>query len=67
MSDIMQYTTTNTEDFSAAQLDALATRIAKSFDKTGYKIAQVMQATKPQINMDAIAQQMRRERNLQGK
>lgn len=67
MSDIMQYTTTNTEDFSAAQLDALANRIAKSFDKTGYKIAQVMQATKPQINMDAIAQQMRRERNLQGK
>ena len=67
MSDIMQYTTTNTDDFSAAQLDALANRIAKSFDKTGYKIAQVMQATKPQINMDAIAQQMRRERNLQGK
>ncbi len=67
MSDIMQYTSTNTDDFSSAQLDALATRVAKSFDKTGYKIAQVIQASKPNINMSAVAEEMRRERNLQGK
>lgn len=67
MSDIMQYTTTNTEDFSAAQLDALANRIAKSFDKTGYKIAQVIQSSKPQDNSRAIGEAMRNQFNLQGK
>ena len=63
----MQYTTTNTEDFSAAQLDALANRIAKSFDKTGYKIAQVIQSSKPQDNSRAIGEAMRNQFNLQGK
>jgi hypothetical protein len=45
----------------------IAGQIVNGFDRTGKKLAGVIMASKPNINMDAMAEQMRRERNLQGK
>jgi hypothetical protein len=52
--------------YSVSNTD-MAGAIVDGFDRTGKKLASVIMASKPDLNIGVMAEQMRRERYLQGK